>query len=333
MRLQSFVPPLNESVVGALASCGIKTDADLLFTDSVAIFRKLPPGIVSLREFCTLVKQVEEQAAAPAFRGDQFLKLQTKTCEDSFCGEILCGVSQLDELLGGFSPPRVIEISGDKGSGKTCLALQVILHHLSTVRDSGALWIDSTGEFSADRIPILLESCNGEAVSTVLDRLQVAIAFDIEAAHEVLEALRLSLSSNTQSPPFVRCIVIDSITPLLSPLLSALSSQGHAIMTTFMRQLRALAEAFSLTILVINTSTACSPRNLDSAFLSTVRKPALGPSFTYLTDTTLWLSKCMLDVDEADAPDVYIAEIFRSRTTRSKTWCSFKIRQGVLVGD
>lgn len=131
MRLQAFVPPLNESVVGALASCGIKTDADLLFTDSVAIFRKLPPGIVSLREFCTLVKQVEEQAAAPAFRGDQFLKLQTKTCEDNLCGEILCGVPQLDELLGGFNPPRVIEISGDKGSGKT---VSIYTHHIPTLR-------------------------------------------------------------------------------------------------------------------------------------------------------------------------------------------------------
>jgi undecaprenyl pyrophosphate phosphatase UppP len=33
-------------------------------------------------------------------------------------------------------------------------------------------------------------------------------------------------------------------------MLSAVSSQGHAIMTTFMRQLRALAQAFEICILV-----------------------------------------------------------------------------------
>jgi RAD51-like protein 3 len=56
--------------------------------------------------------------------------------------------------------------------------------------------------------------------------------------------------TNSPSAARIRIIVIDSITPLLGPMLSAVSSQGHAIMTTFMRQLRALSQAFELCIFV-----------------------------------------------------------------------------------
>lgn len=63
---------------------------------------------------------------------------------------------------------------------------------------------------------------------TILERLQVSLAFDIEAVHEVLETLRQTQSarSSYSELPTTRCIVIDSITPLLGPMLSATSSQG-----------------------------------------------------------------------------------------------------------
>lgn len=71
-----------------------------------------------------------------------------------------------------------------------------------------------------------------QAAHTVLERLQVSLAFDIEAVHDVLENLRQSLSSRDSDGdvPATRCVVIDSITPLLGPMLSATSSQGmHTI--------------------------------------------------------------------------------------------------------
>ncbi|GBE88299.1 P-loop containing nucleoside triphosphate hydrolase protein [Sparassis crispa] len=317
MRLQTLVPPLPQDLVDALENVGIKTDMDLLFSGSaLQIFKILPPGSVSPHEFSELVSHVAARISAPAIRGDALLTLEEKRFEAHFHGDgMSSGVLSLDELVGGFGGSRIIEIAGDKAAGKTALALQVVLRHLSNV------------------VPILLEHCAGNAVSTVLDRLQVALTFDIEAAEDVLETLRSSLSDRDASP-VMRCVVIDSISSLLSPLLSATSSQGHAIMTTFMRQLRALADAFSLTILVINTSSGSSPWNPDSAFLSTTRKPALGPSFTFLTETTLWLAKCESEGDDPEQEcTTHVAEVFRSRTKRSKTWCSFKIRRGVLLSD
>ncbi|TFY64123.1 hypothetical protein EVJ58_g2823 [Rhodofomes roseus] len=311
MRLQAISPSPPRALLDALAQLGIRTDTDLLFSaDPIDIFRKLPSSTLSLHDFHSFVAQVSQQASAPAVCGDVLFEQEKRKEENDLYSELTTGVRELDGLLGGLAPPRVIEVSGDRGSGKSSLALQVVLRHLSSDHNVGALWIDTTGDFSADSIPRLLESYEGhspEAVSTTLERLQVALAFDIETAHDVLEMLRTTLSYGHQLTP--------------------MRNTGHAIMTTFMRQLQTLAESFSLTILVINTSTKCTPRNPDSVFATTDRKPALGPSFTFLTDTTLWLAR---RETAEDGGATHVAEVFRSRLVPSRTWCSFKIRHGIL---
>jgi RAD51-like protein 3 len=148
--------------------------------------------------------------------------------------------------------------------------------------------------------------------------------------------------------------VIDSITPIFRPLLSVVSSQGmrhfhgmnsvqltaskgHAMMISFMQQLKSLAETHSLTILVLvaycvlcssfltstdqilNSTSSALPHTHQSRRSSTARKPALGPSFTYMTDTTLWLSKSpashtIEQADTLEAP-IHTAEILRSKFT------------------
>ena len=76
---------------------------------------------------------------------------------------------------------------------------------------------------------------------------------------------------------------------------------------------------------VINSATVFAPgenslkHNPNSAFSTTVKKPALGPSFTFLTDATLWLSAIRAEratMDELeDWSTTHVAEIFRSKTT------------------
>ncbi|KAI0787380.1 P-loop containing nucleoside triphosphate hydrolase protein [Fomes fomentarius] len=352
MRLQQFVPPLDPSFVQALSEIGIKTDTDLLLThDPLVIFAKLPAGHgVTLKQYREVLAQVAGLAAATPTYGDKLLERETKRHEDIFSDvpdTMQLGVHAVDALVGGFAPPRVIEVSGDPGTGKTALALQLALRHLTQVATSIVHWIDSSGEFSPERVSSLLAQLKGPCSSTALERLQVSLTFDIEAAHEVLESIRQSFSNTGEqmggqtyaqglepTQAVTRCIVIDTITFLLGPMLSATSSQGHAIMTTFMRQLRAFADSYSLTIIVINNSTRMGPRNTGSAnpeaVFETDRKPALGPSFTFMTDTTLWLSRRPPGEQEEGAT-VHVAEVFRSRNTRSKRWAQFKIRNGVLV--
>ncbi|OJT03212.1 DNA repair protein RAD51 -like protein [Trametes pubescens] len=335
MRLQHFSPPIQNELVQALQEIGIRTDTDLLLSeDPTKIFMRLPQDLgISLLDFRRAVAKVAEMASATPTYGDKLLQQELKRQEDIFADDMRIGVPALDALLGGFSPPRVIEVSGDKGSRKTALALQLSLRHLAQVRDSSVLWIDSNGEFSPERVSMMLGQMEGELSPTILERLQVSLAFDVEAVHEVLESLRQTLSSRSSFSelPTTRCIVIDSITPLLGPMLSATSSQGHAIMTTFMRQLRAFADSFLLTILVINSSTKILPSNPETVF-ETARKPALGPSFTFMADATLWLSQRPPEEAESDDDStVHIAEVLRSRISRSKTWAQFKIKNGLLV--
>ncbi|KAI0760960.1 P-loop containing nucleoside triphosphate hydrolase protein [Trametes elegans] len=338
MRLEQFSPHISHKVVEALQRIGVRTDTDLLLlNDPTNIFSRLPPELgLSLLDFRRAVEKVAQIASATPSYGDELLEKELSRHEDVFADNVLIGVPEVDALLGGLSPPRVVEVSGDKGSGKTALALQLVLRHLIQVPDSSVLWIDSSGEFAPERVSLMLEQLGAESSSSrVLERLQISLAFDIEAVHEVLESLRRSLTAVPDTTgygesPATRCIVIDSITPLLGPMLSATSSQGHAIMTTFMRQLRTFADTYMLTILVINAATKILPGNPEAVF-ETTRKPALGPSFTFLTDATLWLSQRSPLSSTDEEATLHVAEVFRSRTTRSKTWALFKIKNGVLV--
>ncbi|CDO71803.1 hypothetical protein BN946_scf184939.g27 [Trametes cinnabarina] len=319
MHLQQLSPPLREDFVQALQDIGVWSDTDLLLANEpTTIFGRLPPELgITLLEYRQAVVKVAELASAPPAYGDRLLESENRRYEDIHSDDMLVGVPEVDALLGGFSAPRVVELSGDKGSGKTALALQLVLRHLANVGNSSVLWIDSSGEFAPERAALMLDQITGEYSASAPERLQVSLAFDIEAVHEVLESLRQTMSPRDESAytehPTTRCIVIDSITPLLGPMLSATSSQGHAIMTTFMRQLRAFADSFCLTVIVINNSTKMLPRNPDAVF-ETTRKPALGPSFTFMTDATLWLSRRPEGESTDDGESsVHVAEVLRSR--------------------
>ena len=80
---------------------------------------------------------------------------------------------------------------------------------------------------------------------------------------------------------------------------------------------------------VINSSTKLGPRNFpfgnSEAVFETTRKPGLGPSFTFLTDATLWLSRRTSDPSDGSA--LHTVEVFRSRVSVSPTF--FRMTTGV----
>lgn len=160
------------------------------------------------------------------------------------------------------------------------LLLHLLVYHLINHEESGALWIDTSGDFSTERASQVMHSLDAKVVQnlldlfyfvhfvfcqgviTVLDRLQLSLAFDIAGVYDIFESMQSTANASAQisyvlifykvlvQSANIRCVVIDAITPLLGPLLSAVSFQGHAIMTDFMRQLRTLARSLSLTIFV-----------------------------------------------------------------------------------
>ncbi|KAK0470019.1 P-loop containing nucleoside triphosphate hydrolase protein [Desarmillaria tabescens] len=298
MLLSTLVPSISLEIVTLLKNNGIITDRDLLFQESALdIYLKLPRDALTLPQLRAFIVRVTELLSAPG--------ICSADIPDAPHSKLLTGVAELDALTDGFARSQIVEISGDRGSGKTAFALNLTVRYLQAQRDSVALWIDTRGESSPDRAYRIQTSMDPEA-SDVLDRLQISVAFEIEAVYEVLWALP-ALQQR------VGCIFIDSITPILRTNLSAVSSQGHAIMSGFMQQLRSLAQALSLTVFVINDATALRGDNSLSAFDWTTKKPALGPSFSFMSDSTLWLSRCQ---DQGDA-EIYVAEMLHSRSTVS----------------
>lgn len=118
MRLAALVPSLSAKIVSSLGECGVRTDTDLLFRPIVEIYRQLSPESgISLLDLERAVELTAKLASAPGVPGDELLAQEIQAQEQA--PVLLSGVSGLDNLLGGFGGRRVIEITGDRQSGKT----------------------------------------------------------------------------------------------------------------------------------------------------------------------------------------------------------------------
>ena len=134
MRLQQLSPSLDAHFVDTLASIGIKTEFELLLAlDPDDLFRRLPADHgISLRDFRAHLVHATALVAAPAVRGDELLAQETKrraARRERMAGDpdVSVGVPALDALVGGgFAPPRVVEVSGVAGSGKTVSVAGVV---------------------------------------------------------------------------------------------------------------------------------------------------------------------------------------------------------------
>jgi RecA/RadA recombinase len=118
MRLSSLVPLLPVDLVTCLENCGIRTDADLLFSGTVLdIFQRLPAGTISLYELTNCLRLVAKMTSAT---GICAVDLLSPASMNQGNDDFLSDVPELDELLGGgFGGSRILEISGDRASGKT----------------------------------------------------------------------------------------------------------------------------------------------------------------------------------------------------------------------
>jgi RAD51-like protein 3 len=115
MRLSNLIPSIPVDLVTYLGAIDIRTETDLLFsTPTFDIFRRLPRGTISLQQLIDYTEIVAELCAAPAISGYDLLSLSPSNAV-----ELISGNQELDDFLVGLSGGRVIEISGDRGTGKS----------------------------------------------------------------------------------------------------------------------------------------------------------------------------------------------------------------------
>ena len=111
-------------VVAHLENSGFRTDADVLFTPAFDIFTALPPKTLSLQDVAELISLVEKLASAAAVPANELLLMNNLAREQDF--DLSTGDLLLDANFLGLGGRTVIEISGDRGSGKTVHFVEIV---------------------------------------------------------------------------------------------------------------------------------------------------------------------------------------------------------------
>ncbi|KAL8291915.1 hypothetical protein RQP46_002173 [Phenoliferia psychrophenolica] len=342
--------PALAPAVSALDSVGIKTAVDLLFTPTIPPHPDLPHAtLTSLKSLASV------HLAAPRVSGATLLQ-QHRIAFPAYENQedrLTTTVTELDDLLGGgYKLGRVVEIAGAKSSFKSLLALQGALTELLVHPLANVAWIDTEGAFDSHR-------CLAVAKGLLADLRAANISFtvakgnmdDQEKAMKAMDRLSVSkcLESGAALDGIVaelerdvdgrrtRMVVIDSIVPLLGgDALTNASSIGHAHLVAFMRRLTSLAQSPTqpLVILIVNSATTIPPASHAAPFsrfpTSPGFKPALGSTFSYLTDVTLWLTRGDAVWDETDSAKG-VVEVARNRFGESQRWTAFTTADGTKL--
>ncbi|CCJ28880.1 unnamed protein product [Pneumocystis jirovecii] len=203
----------------------------------------------------------------------------------------------IDNILdGGLPTGRIITISGPSEIGKTTIAYSVVSSYLLSYANARALWIDTSGTFSVQRL-IDIAQDNGYQ-SSFLERVGIVRAFDIwgiiDGVNEFQYLVNKSMNSDDLIPGV---IVIDNITNPLSLLMQREQIKGHSIMNLLIRNLYTIfSQNRKILVLLINFTVKSHSTNFSS-FSSTELKPALGVTWPYLSDLEILITKAPNNVD------------------------------------
>jgi hypothetical protein len=122
------------------------------------------------------------------------------------------------------------------------------------------LFVDATGGFSVSRLAQLAqqEAATAEAQRRALESVCCVKAFDVHEALRLLDGLLRGGGGSFAARPRPALLVFDSVSALLSPLLTTKHSQGHALMLSLAGALRALADEHNVAVLVRAAAHCCT---------------------------------------------------------------------------
>lgn len=116
MRLSSLVPSISGKLVEYLEGINIRTDSDVLFSLSlVEIFKKLPKGSATIAELEAAREIILERCSTVG----QCLSTAGSDLNEVCVQKPLTGFEPLDTLLDGLFEDTIVQVSGDRGSGKS----------------------------------------------------------------------------------------------------------------------------------------------------------------------------------------------------------------------
>ena len=200
----------------------------------------------------------------------------------------------------------------------------------------------------ADRLPVAAPEQRRDEVGDSEEEPDEDEEPEREAQHETDH-----LQGNEPHSGPIGMIIIDTITNVVSAMMVKSQVQGQALLASFMRSLHHLTSRYHVCTILTNAAVGRNPtRNPDyqhgpredvSIFSSTMGKPALGKTFTFLIDTSVFLSTVPKTSDDAfiafgggeKAPSyqkALIFEILKDRCgTREGRWAAFEIAAEVKL--
>lgn len=150
-------------------------------------------------------------------------------------------------------------------------------------------------------------------------------------------------------------VIIDTIANVVSSLVNKSQTQGQALLVSLMRSLRHLTALHCLCTILTNAAVGTSadsrknpnfqyrrPADNASLFASTLGRPALGKTFSYLIDTSIFLSSVPKLKDDAIVAfgqtgerrwrNAQVIEILKDRSSgREGQWLGFEIANSVKL--
>ncbi|CAI9097349.1 OLC1v1033749C1 [Oldenlandia corymbosa var. corymbosa] len=199
---------------------------------------------------------------------------------------VATGCERIDAFLqGGLRLGLLTELVGPSSSGKTQICLQAASSCART-RLGRVIYIDTGNSFSAKRIAYfvcrshLANSEVDKVVMQILENIYCVPVYDIFTLLDMLHQLLKDLTS--QKCCYLRMLIIDSISSLITPVLGGAGTQGHALMASVGFLLKKLAHEHNLAVLMTNHMVAGE---------GGITKPALGESWKSIPHVRLMLSR------------------------------------------
>ena len=224
------------------------------------------------------------------------------------------GCDGVDELLGGgLRQGQVTELTGEAGAGKTQLCLSAAAS--AAALGHRVVYVDTGGCFSASRVKafhrgfVTDDAADAEVeqhLNLTLDLITVVKAHDVHALFKVLEELGCGLMGDAgrkgdgllegdrellEFGNQLGLLVVDSLSQLLSPVLTRMHHQGYTAMASVGAALRALAPAHNCAVLYTNHTVGAGAGAGERGNARAAVKPALGIRWTSTPHRRLCLTR------------------------------------------
>ena len=224
------------------------------------------------------------------------------------------GCDGVDELLGGgLRQGQVTELTGEAGAGKTQLCLSAAAS--AAALGHRVVYVDTGGCFSASRVKafhrgfVTDDAADAEVeqhLNLTLDLITVVKAHDARALFKILEELGCGLTGDAgrkgdgllegdrellEFGNQLGLLVVDSLSQLLSPVLTRMHHQGYTAMASVGAALRALAPAHNCAVLYTNHTVGAGAGAGERGNGCGAVKPALGIRWTSTPHRRLCLTR------------------------------------------